>query len=90
MDVQTRGGITHENIPNLDDDSIAYLIDNLNDLVSTYDPESDPANVSDYAPNIQSASLYLPETFQEKITSKQISGAKTKGWTIYVGGTEAV
>lgn len=90
LDGQTRDGIMHGNIPNLDDDSIAYLIDNLNDLVSTYDPESDPANVSDYAPNVQSASLYLPETFQGKITSEQISGAKTKGWTIYVGGTEAV
>ena len=90
LDGQTRDGIMHGNIPNLDDDSIAYLIDNLNDLVSTYDPESDPVNVSVYAPNIQSASLYLPETFQGKITSEQISGAKTKGWTIYIGGTEAV
>lgn len=46
-------------------------------------------NGLDYTnPAVSSANLKCPEEWTDKVTSEMITAANTKGWTIYIGGTE--
>lgn len=58
-----------------DTDNIVQLI-----ITNPYDPA---------APKAASASLYCPSEWNDKITSDMVSAANAKGWSIYVGGSEA-
>ena len=45
-------------------------------------------NGLDYTnPLVNTANLYCPATWEDKITSDMISAANAKGWNIYIGGT---
>lgn len=37
-------------------------------------------------PTVQSANLYCPEEWSDKVTSEMITAANAKGWTIYIDG----
>ena len=83
FDGSTDDGVYIGNLANINDESIAYLVDNLYDL-TTHDPNSrDFAN-----PDNSSAGLWCPSAWQGKITSEQIQNAKNKGWTIYINNIE--
>lgn len=50
-------------------------------IVNPYD-DSTPAN--------DNAELHCPSAWSDKITDEMVQTANTKGWTIYIGGTEKV
>lgn len=39
-------------------------------------------------PSVQSANLYCPAEWTDKVTSEMITSANAKNWTIYIGGVE--
>lgn len=55
-----------------------------NVAVSIVNPYDDSTPVND------SAELHCPSAWSDKITDEMVQTANTKGWTIYIGGTEKV
>lgn len=39
-------------------------------------------------PTVQSANLYCPAEWADKVTDEMVTAANTKNWTIYIGGTK--
>ena len=39
-------------------------------------------------PSVQSANLYCPAEWADKVTDEMVTAANTKNWTIYIGGTK--
>lgn len=39
-------------------------------------------------PSVQSANLYCPAEWTDKVTDEMVTAANTKNWTIYIGGTK--
>lgn len=92
---------TNFGLPNLDAESIKYIFDNAEDLV-TYKYNSantDPNNVlSDYPDiqwdrvNIRSSisenglTINCPTEWQDKITTEMVSQMNAKGWTVQIAG----
>ena len=87
----------HGNLSALNQASIEYLFANLKDLTtrdpdlvfSGGGPDDEGWNGNEFAanPDVSSANLYCPSSWDSYITSEMISAANAKGWTIYVGGS---
>lgn len=86
----------HGNLTSLNQESIEYLFANLKNL-TTRDPDlvysggnpgNDNWNGNLFAanPDVSSANLYCPSSWNSYITSEMISAANAKGWTVYIGG----
>ena len=84
LDGKGTGNDNHGNLKSLDDVSIQYMIENLNDLVSTYVEGGDPDYETTAVPSVNHANLYLPAEWSGRIPSNLIQSANQKGWTIYV------
>ena len=41
-------------------------------------------------PTVQSANLYCPAEWADKVTDEMVTAANAKNWTIYIGGTEKI
>ena len=41
-------------------------------------------------PTVQSANLYCPAEWADKVTDEMVTAANVKNWTIYIGGTEKI
>ena len=83
------------NLPSLNKQSIDYLFNNLYDLTTndpnlTYIPSNaetqEEGNAEIFANNpwVDSANLYCPQEWNDKITTEMIQAANAKGWSIYV------
>lgn len=88
-------------MPNLDVESIKYIFDNAEDLV-TYKYNSaniDPNNVLSGYPDIQwdrinirssisenGLTINCPIEWQDKITTEMVSQMNAKGWTVQIAG----
>lgn len=86
------------NLVSLNQESITFLFDNLWDLTTnnpnleytpTNEEESIFGNDYDFASNpwVDSASIYCPQEWNDKITTEMIQAANAKGWSIYVNGS---
>ena len=89
----------HGNLSALNQESIEYLFANLKDLTtrnpdlvySGGNPGDDNWNGNQFAanPDVSSANLYCPSSWESYITSEMITAANAKGWTVYIGGEPA-
>lgn len=81
-DTPDSNNIIQGNLPNLDAESVSYMIQNLYDLSLTNN------NNEYFNPSVTTASLYLCETLRDKISQEDVVSANSKGWKIFVGGSE--
>lgn len=77
----------NNNLPNLDEESIIYLFDNLYDL-TTRNPDiiytEETADEYCKNPEVDHANLYCPTEWSDKITQDMINVAHQKGWSTYI------
>lgn len=92
---------TNFGLPNLDAESIKYIFDNAEDLVSKRYNENniDTNNVSSKYPgiyfdpiNVRSSESYnglsinCPSEWKDKITNEMVTNMNAKGWTVKING----
>ena len=76
-------GIPNGLLSGLNADSVAYLFDNLCDLTKS-DPEKFETDST--CPRVSSAELRCPASWSDKVSDSMLSAAKSKGWSVYIGG----
>lgn len=78
----TNHGVLNGNLPNLDADSVNYLVSNVYDLSQN----SEVKETGDYTKDLFESSIYLCASMKSLLTESSLSIARQRGWNIYAGG----
>lgn len=73
-------------LPNLDEASVKYLVDNAVDLKAQWRS----TNEGDWNHTVQEAKLNIPASWNQFITMEQGKVLTKKGWRLFVDGTERI